>query len=213
MNIFVLCSDSSHPVMPSLRLWQKDMIGKGHAVKIVHAKESLSAGDFLFLVSCSQIITADERSKYKAVLVLHASDLPDGRGWSPYIWSVLNGSNEITVCLLEAVDSVDSGPVWLRTKFTLEGHELLPEIHKKLFEAEISLMTQAIEQFPNIKPVAQHGDSGPYFRKRTPEDSRLDPHKPLAEQFNLLRVADSDRFPAFMDMRGHRYLIKIEKQK
>jgi methionyl-tRNA formyltransferase len=27
----------------------------------------------------------------------------------------------------------------------------------------------------------------------------------------LLRVADPQRFPAFFDLRGHRYLVRIEK--
>ena len=43
------------------------------------------------------------------------------------------------------------------------------------------------------------------------QDSRLDPHRPIADQFDLLRVADPDRFPAFFDLRGHRYLVRIEK--
>jgi methionyl-tRNA formyltransferase len=33
----------------------------------------------------------------------------------------------------------------------------------------------------------------------------------LAEQFDLLRVVDSERFPAFFEYRGRRYKLKIEK--
>jgi len=47
--------------------------------------------------------------------------------------------------------------------------------------------------------------------KRTPQHSQLDPHRSIAEQFDLLRVVDNDRYPAFMDFRGARYVIKIEK--
>ncbi|MBZ0096710.1 MAG: UDP-2,4-diacetamido-2,4,6-trideoxy-beta-L-altropyranose hydrolase, partial [Sulfuricella sp.] len=101
--------------------------------------------------------------------------------------------------------------IWLKTRFTIEDHELLPEINAKLFAAELLLMAQAVEQFVAIKPIQQTGDSGPYMPKRSPADSQLDPDKTIAEQFDLLRVVDSKRYPAFFDYRGKRYLIKIEK--
>ena len=183
----------------------------GHSVSLFFDKADLSGGDVLFLVSCSQIIRDKELKKYKVTLVLHASDLPKGRGWSPYIWEILDGAKEITVSLLEASEPVDSGAIWLKTKFTLDGHELLPEIHEKLFNAELFLMSQVIEQFDGIKPFQQQGDLGAYMPKRSPQDSRLDPEKSIAEQFELLRVVDSERYPAFFDYRGKQYVIRIEK--
>jgi len=74
-------------------------------------------------------------------------------------------------------------------------------------------MTRAVEKYEVMKPAQQIGDPEPYLRKRTPEDSRLDLNKTIAEQFDLLRVVDSKRFPDFFDYRGKRYLIKIEKRK
>jgi methionyl-tRNA formyltransferase len=211
MRITVLCSASGHPVVASLRVWVDEMILKGHVAALAFDKAALQGGDVLFLVSCSQILREAERQKYTATLVLHASDLPKGRGWSPYIWSILGGANKITVSLLEAGEPVDSGAIWLKTGFDLVGHELLPEINEKLFAAEISLMTQAVERFASIVPEQQKGDPGPYMVKRTPADSQLDPHKTIAEQFDLLRVVDSNRYPAFFEYRGMRYALKIEK--
>ncbi|RLA47494.1 MAG: UDP-glucuronic acid dehydrogenase [Gammaproteobacteria bacterium] len=211
MKISILCNDPVHPIIESLHLWMKEMTSKGHSPVLVSDKADLQGGDILFLVSCSQVILNTERKKYKASLVIHASDLPKGRGWSPHIWSILNGSNEITVSLLEASEPVDSGDIWLKIKFTLENHELLPEINEKLFRAELLLMTQAIEQFELIKPVGQEGHPGAYMPKRSPVNSQLDPHKTIAEQFDLLRVVDSQKYPAFFDYRGKRYIVKIEK--
>lgn len=211
MKISILCTDPDHPVVTSIRAWISDMSSKGHAALLSYDKADLQGGDILFLVSCGQMIRDAERRKYKATLVLHASDLPKCRGWSPHIWSILGGANQITVSLLEASEPVDSGAIWLKTKFTLEGHELLPEINAKLFAAELLLMTQAVEQFGTIKPIQQMGDPGPYMPKRSPAGSRLDPDKTIAEQFDVLRVVDSQRYPAFFDYRGKRYLIRIEK--
>lgn len=211
MKISILCTDSNHPIVPHLLGWQEDMRSSGHKVFLFYDKKDICGGDILFLVSCSQLIRSAERAKYRVVLVLHASDLPNGRGWSPHVWSIVNGASEITVCLIEADDPVDTGAIWLLKKIALEGHELQPEINAKLFEAETILMTEAVERFDQIKPLIQTGNPGPFLPKRTPENSRIDPNKTIAEQFDLLRVVDSERYPAFMDYRGRRYLIKLEK--
>lgn len=213
MKISILCTDQNHPVVKSLQAWVLEISLGGHISELIFDKAELNGGDVLFLVSCAQLVGDKERQKYKATLVLHASDLPKGRGWSPHIWSILDGASQVTVSLLEASEPVDSGAIWLKTVFNLEGHELLPEINAKLFSAELALMTQAIESFDKIIPTQQAGDPGPYLSKRSPADSLLDPHKTIAEQFELLRVADSVRYPTFFDYRGKRYLLRIEKVK
>lgn len=211
MVITILCTDPRHPIVPRLRHWVAEISARGHMATLVHDRAELPGGDILFLVSCSQLIRDSERRRYRAVLVLHASDLPRGRGWSPHVWAILEGAKSITVTLLEADDPVDSGRIWLQTQFELHGHELLPEINAKLFEAELALMTQAVESLDEIEPVAQAGETGPYLRRRTPEDSRLDPMKTIAEQFDLLRTIDVERYPAFFEYRGKRYIVTIKK--
>ena len=74
----------------------------------------LAGGEILFLVSCNEIIGKDVRDRYMATLVIHASDLPKGRGWSPHIWQIIEGKKEIMVSLLEAEDAVDSGAIWAK---------------------------------------------------------------------------------------------------
>ena len=211
MNVAILTSDRGHPVVPRLLEWKREMETAGHDVALAFDKKDLAGGDCLFLVSCAQMVGPADRDKFRATLVLHASDLPRGRGWSPHVWAIVGGASRITLCLLEAREPVDTGPVWLRTEFELEGHELLPEINEKLFAAELELMTRAVNEFDSMIPVEQSGDEGSYMKKRTPEHSRLDPALSIAEQFDLLRVVDNERYPAFFDHRGHRYVLRIEK--
>jgi methionyl-tRNA formyltransferase len=144
-------------------------------------------------------------------LVIHASDPPEGRGWSPHIWQILEGRNRIAVSLIEAQDQVDTGAIWAQRDLVLEGHELNDEINDRLFTIELDLMNHALEMVGSRAPAPQDGRVPTYYRRRTPEDSRLDPSRSIAEQFDLLRVADPQRFPAFFDLRGHRYLVRIEK--
>jgi methionyl-tRNA formyltransferase len=213
MNISVLCTDRLHPIIPELLKWGKQITELGHQVSIVHDQSEATGGDFLFLVSCSQILNQKIIENYAHTLVLHASDLPNGRGWSPYVWSILSGEKQITVTLLEAEKKVDSGRIWLKGRFELEGHELADEVNKLLFETELTLMTEAVVNKGKIKPYEQIGEADKYWPKRTPENSRIDPYQTIAEQFDLIRIADYQRYPCFFDYLGKRYLLKLEKVK
>jgi methionyl-tRNA formyltransferase len=210
MKVSVLCSSASHPVYPHLEGWVK-RARAAHDVELVQKKAELSGGDVLFLISCHEIISAADRQAYGASLVIHASDLPVGRGWSPHIWQIVEGKNEIVVSMIEAQDKVDTGAIWAQRPLVLEGHELHDEINEKLFAIELELMDEALSKFGRATPTAQDDRAPSYYPKRTPADSRLDPERPIAEQFDLLRVADPARFPAFFDLRGHRYVVRIEK--
>jgi|SRR3972149_1625642 len=210
MKISILCTNKLHPVYPKLMKWCKDR-KYIHDVELMESTNTLSGGDLLFLISCNEVVNKDVRSKYRFCLVIHASDLPKGRGWSPHIWQILEGANNIPVMLLEAADGVDTGKVWAKDELKLEGHELFDEINEKLFAIELRLMDYAVKHLDAIVPYEQNGTTT-YYRKRTPKDSRLDPTKTIAEQFELLRVADPERYSAYFDYRGYRYKVVLSKQ-
>src|SRR5258706_2844915 len=138
MRISIVCSDPMHPVFERLRKW-KDQHSERHTVELVESPAMLSGGDMLFLVSCTEIVRKPVRDRYQSTLVIHASPLPYVRGWSPHIWQVLQGSNVITVTLLAAHESVDTGDIWAQESFQLRGDELYDEINNLLFEAELRL--------------------------------------------------------------------------
>lgn len=211
MEIAIFCSSEAHPVNETLCQWVKKNKGD-HNVQIVRSKNELQGGDILFLISCSEIIDAQDRARFKKVLLIHASDLPRGRGWSPHIWDIVNGASEITVSLLEAQDKVDSGDIWRKIQIQIPKHMLFNEINEKLFFAESNLMDFAVENFYTIIPKIQDERIEPtYHPCRTPHDSELDPKRSIESQFDLLRVCDPNRFPAFFKLHGHTYKVFLEK--
>lgn len=211
MKIEILCSSSSHPVWPWLRRWANAHQGK-HDIRLVTSKADLSGGVFLFLVACTEIVSEEERKRFEHSLILHASDLPKGRGWSPYIWELAAGAETLCLSLLEAENKVDSGAVWAKRFIHVPAHALWDEINDILFSEKLKLLTYAVENVGLVAPKAQSDDIEPtYYRRRTPDDSRIDVNKSIAEQFDLMRVCDPTRFPAFFDHRGHRYKLTIEK--
>ncbi len=212
MNVSILCTDPRHPVNPRLQAWAQAMAGRAE-VSLLRRADELQGGELLFLVSCHQIIGAPVRDRFRHTLVLHASALPQGRGMSPHVWQILAGARQITLTLLEAVDALDQGRIWHQTTLELDGTELHDQIHARLFDAELRLMDWAVAHLGRdlqVQPRPQQGEPS-FYRRRTPEDSRVDPERPLAEAFDLLRVADPERYPAFFDYRGQRYTLRIER--
>jgi len=211
MKISFLCSDPRHPINVYLSAWMQENKSQ-HEIELVRQKQDLSGGDLLFLLSCTEIISSQERKSYRSCLVLHASDLPKGRGWSPHIWSILEGKEELTLSLLEAEDEVDRGKIWKKLRFQVPKHALWNEINELLFTKEIELINFAIDNFNSVLAKLQDPNIEPtYYPKRTPADSAIDPFKSIASQFDKIRVCDPKRFPAYIDINGQRYKMTLEK--
>ena len=202
MKVTILCSDPRHPAWNHLR---KYALERGYTL-VAHS-DQLEAGDYLFMVSCTEILPLRERSLFRHCLVIHESDLPHGKGWSPLAWQIVEGERFIPFTLLEAAQDFDSGDVWQKRQLVLEGHELADEIAEAAVGLKCEMMDWAIKH--PVRGTPQSGKSS-YYRRRTVADSRLDPHLPLASQFDLLRICEP-RFPAFFDLRGHRYEVTVRK--
>ena len=211
MKIDLLCSSQDHPINPWLVTWAEER-AQQHELRIVRRKDQLKAGDILFLISCAEIIPAKLRALYGHCVVLHASDLPKGRGWSPHVWALLEGARAITVSAINAEDCVDSGDIWAKKSFDVVPHELYDEINVSLFETEIALLDQVIRMVENgDAPHPQPDEEATYYPRRTPRDSELDPSLSIAEQFDKIRVSDPNRFPAFFKMHGTVFSITLKK--
>jgi len=63
----------------------------------VHNANELLTGEFCFYLSYGKIVSKDMLSRFKHNLVVHESDLPQGKGWSPLTWQILEGKNRIPV--------------------------------------------------------------------------------------------------------------------
>jgi methionyl-tRNA formyltransferase len=183
----------------------------GCTATLVHAVNEAPDADIAVYLSCERIVSANDRARFRHNLVAHASDLPRGRGWSPMTWRSLEGADRLTVTLFEAVDDVDAGDVYAQAELTFEGHELIEELRAKLDAVIHDLVLEFARQWPNVTARPHQGEPSFYARRR-PQDSRLDPDKSLRDNFNLLRVVDNERYPAFFEHAGHVYELRITKR-
>ncbi len=211
MKLTILVDNPKSWYLPYALKLQKLLADFGHKVSLVHTVEDVLVGDCVFFLSCEQIIKSDVRKRNKYNIVVHSSDLPLGKGWSPLTWQILEGKDQVTNTLFEAVDKVDAGVIYAQNKMVFSGDELLPELHEKQGNGINELVIGFVERLPNVIGQEQKGEET-FFPRRRPTDSQLDPHKSIAEQFNLLRVVDNELYPAYIDWMGNRYLIKIYKE-
>ena len=209
-NISIIISSSDHPINPIVEEWVRSQ-NNNVDIEIVRNPNDLVGGDILFLISCGDIISPAILEKYKKSLVIHASDLPKGRGFSPHIWDILNDNDSLFVSLIEASKKVDRGDIWKKIELQIPKPFLYEQILEVINSTHIELMDFALANLETISPKPQSKDvKATYHSKRTPEDSRLDVHKSIYEQFNLLRVCDKNRFPAFFVINGKKYKVIVE---
>jgi methionyl-tRNA formyltransferase len=188
-----------------------DLVGEGGDDAVLcRSYEEIPEGAVAFYLSCHRVAPRDVLARNRRNLVVHASDLPEGRGWSPLTWQILEGRGRIAVCLLEAAAEVDAGPVIYKEHLAFAGHELIDEMRGALAELSLALCRRFLSEPLPPEGALQRG-AATYWPRRHPEDSALDPDKTIAEQFERLRVADNERYPAYFEWRGHTYRLRIDK--
>ncbi|MGB9498865.1 MAG: formyltransferase family protein [Dissulfuribacterales bacterium] len=207
-----IVSDGDSWMNQFIPLLISQLVENGHTVLWEHCIADIEQGDIVFYLGCGQLVPKEILKKNKHNLVVHASALPEGRGWSPLTWQIIEGKNEIPVTLFEAVEALDAGQIYLQDVIIFDGTELIDEMRKHLAEYSFEFCLKFINVYPAIISCTRKQNGEPsYYPRRQPEDSRLNPDKTIREQFNLLRVVDNKRYPAFFDLNGQRYLLKIEK--
>ena len=186
------------------------ILKKEHTTEIIYDFNEMTNGNIAFFLSVTKICPPEKLTLHPHNIVIHASDLPKGKGWSPMPWQIIEGKNEIVLSLFEAAEKVDSGMIYLKDKVVYEGHELIDELREKMADKMIKMAVNYVEHYDTIIGEEQIGEET-FYQKRTPQDSELDIHKSLLEQFNLLRTVDNNNYPAFFYKDGFKYLLMIYK--
>jgi len=165
----------------------------------------------VFILSYHRLIEKEYLQKHQHNIVIHASALPKGKGWAPMFWQILEGKNEIPFSMFEASQGMDDGNIYMQKTLSLTGYELNTELRQKQATFIIEMCLEFLEDYETYKiPYKQKGESSLYA-KRSAKDSELDINKTIHDQFNLLRIVDNESYPAFFEVEGNRYILKIER--
>lgn len=170
----------------------------------------VKGNDIVFILGYTKVLDEDFLHSNKLNLVVHESDLPKGKGFSPVQWQILEGKNEIIFTLFEAQKEIDSGDIYMQKEVKFSGYDLFDEIRNIQGKETLNLIDEFLSQYPNIVPKKQIGDETIY-PKRKDKDDMLDIDKSIREQFNHFRIANNDEYPLWFEIDGHKYNLKIEK--
>lgn len=126
---------------------------------LIFSEKDIKKGEILFILSWLYIIPKDTLNKNKNNIVIHASNLPSGKGFTPLTWQILEGKNAIPFTLFEAAEKVDAGRVYIKKEMELDGNEILDEIHKKEGETIIKMALDFINFYKLLKGKNKPGKS------------------------------------------------------
>lgn len=172
----------------------------------------VSTYDILFILSYHKIVDDVVLKKNTHNIVIHASDLPKGKGWAPLFWQVIEGRNEIPFTLFEASIGADNGDFYFKDILQLTGYELNEELREKQAIQIMKMCVKFVRNYTfHLKKIQKQKGEESFYPKRTPNDSQLNIDKTIKEQFNLLRTANNDEYPAFFEINGKKFKLKIEE--
>jgi methionyl-tRNA formyltransferase len=182
----------------------------GHTANLFQKQSDVAKGDIAFYLSCTGITPPDLLARNQLNIVVHASDLPKGRGFSPLAWQVVEGVNDIPLTMITMEEEVDAGDILMQRHLHFAGYELNDEMRNAMGHEIVEMCFHAVQLNEQPKGQKQHGDTS-WYRRRRPNDSELKTSMTIAEQFDLLRVVDNEHYPAFFNFRGHRYILTINR--
>jgi len=148
---------------------------------------------------------------------IHASLLPRWRGAAPIQRAVLAGDKESGVAIMQMEKGLDTGPVFLMERVTLEEDETGGTLHDKLAELGASALIKALPMLedPNCTPAAQNDELANYAKKLDKKEATIDWQQSaqdierLVRAFNPWPVAQTRHEDAFMRI-WSAYAIKGE---
>ncbi len=201
--------DNESWILPYAQNLVKSCNEQGDEAMLCRTHDEIKKGGVAFYLGCTKLSPPEVLARNKRNLVVHASDLPKGKGFSPWTYAVLEGKESLSICLIEAVEDIDAGNIIYKEHFALQGNELVNDLRHLIGGKTLELCNRFLKERTAMMGTPQEGE-GSVYKRRGPQDSRLDIDKTIEEQFNLFRVVDNNNYPAFFEHKGRRYKVLIE---
>ena len=208
INVSILCTDPRHPMNATLEDFP---LPPDVSLTIVRDMRDLAGGDLLLLIACHEYIEQKYIEKFRASAVIHCADVPDGKGWSPHVWEILDGATELTMTLMDVQVELDSGNVWRKLTLEIQRNEIFEEITEKICGAQNELIKFAIENFvyPRPRPKERQHPKTEYGPNAYLLTASWIPVRVLRNNLICLGLRILDGIHAFY-LRGRRFVLELK---
>lgn len=165
----------------------------------------------LLSIGFPYIVPPEVLNHHAMCLNVHPTLLPKYRGPSSGAYILINGEKQSGSTVHVMTPGIDDGPIVAQSRVDIGPFDTLRSMQRKVYATEPALVLRAIAALEaGEAPFPQDQSQGStYPKKRTPADSRVDPHKPLAELFDSIRACDASEFPAFFIHQGEKVCIRL----
>ena len=137
-------------------------------------------------------------------ICFHETDLPYGRGGSPFQNLISRGHKNTVISAIKMSEEIDAGPIYLKKTLSLEG--LGEEIYIRASHITAEMIETIITENPS--PKKQVGKPT-VFNRRIPSESEVPIEiNSLEDLFDYIRMLDVNTYPkAFIESGGFKYEI------
>jgi len=160
---------------------------------------------YIFFPHWSWIISENIYNNFNCI-VFHMTDLPYGRGGSPFQNLIIREVYDTKISALKVDDSLDRGDIYMKEDFNISqgsAQENFTKLSNIIFEKMIPTMLES-----NIVPKKQVGKVV-HFKRRTQEQSNIAllENKSIHKLYDFIRMLDGEGYPkAFQQLEN----LKIE---
>lgn len=178
-----------------------------------HLAETLAPYSRCNLISIGfpYIVPAEVLSRHPLALNVHPTLLPKYRGPTTGAYILINNENVSgsTVHFMES--EVDKGAVVAQSRVDLSSFDTVRSLQRKVYDSEAELLREAMDLLDRGSTGSPQDESqaSAFPKMRKPEDSEVDPKRPLIELYNHIRACDPEDYPAFFFHEGEKVCIKL----
>ena len=135
---------------------------------------------------------------------MHGSLLPRFRGRAPVNWAVLKGETKTGATLHEMTPRADAGPIVDQESVPIGPEDTAYEVQQRVDAAAVAILARRLEELKagTAPSRPQDESAATRFRRRRPEDGRIDWIRPAREVHDLVRAVTHPFPGAFTDLLG-----------
>ena len=153
---------------------------------------------YIFFPHWSWIIPRNIYNNFDCI-VFHMTDLPYGRGGSPFQNLIIREIYDTKISALKVENGLDTGDIYLKEDFNIS----VGSAEENFIKLSSIIFNKMIPEFLNkiLIPKKQSGDIV-NFKRRTPEESnmKLLKYKSINKIYDFIRMLDAEGYPkAFIE--------------
>jgi methionyl-tRNA formyltransferase len=170
--------------------------------------------DVLVSIGFPYILPADVLNHVgRLALNVHPTLLPKYRGPRSGYYILANNDTQSGVTIHRMTGQVDRGDIARQASFSLSVFDTPVSMMRKSRALEADLLADVLDDVVRGRELTwapqDESQASEYLAMRTPDDSIMDPAKPLIELYHHIRACNAEKYPAFFEVEGQRVYVKL----